>query len=223
MTQVVKNQEGQIFLISKGADQVMIKKVNSNQKSYIKEEIEDLSREGLRTLVYAFKRVDPSFWDTWAESWKQIKSQSNLKKEQHLNLLEANQNFICITSVEDKLQPNVYDTVQTLLNASLKFWILTGDKTETVQCIAISIGLKLQNNSFFYFDKINHLGDIQQKCQQLQQYNKQETILVIDGNNFENCIKIDETLLFGILLEMKSVIISRCSPLQKTQATLKVQ
>lgn len=48
---------------------------------------------------------------------------------QNLQLLGA-------TAIEDKLQDKVPETIETLLRADIKIWILTGDKQET----AINIG-----------------------------------------------------------------------------------
>ena len=47
-----------------------------------------------------------------------------------------------ITGVEDMLQEDIAPTIDTLRNAGIKIWMLTGDKVETAQCIAISTGLK---------------------------------------------------------------------------------
>ncbi|KAI2534206.1 ATP8A1 isoform 7, partial [Pan troglodytes] len=40
------------------------------------------------------------------------------------------------TAIEDKLQDQVPETIETLMKADIKIWILTGDKQET----AINIG-----------------------------------------------------------------------------------
>ena len=50
--------------------------------------------------------------------------------------------FLAVTGVEDKLQENVLETIETLRQAGIKIWMLTGDKIETAKCIAISTGLK---------------------------------------------------------------------------------
>ncbi len=34
------------------------------------------------------------------------------------------------------------ETIESLRNAGIKIWMLTGDKVETAKCIAISAGLK---------------------------------------------------------------------------------
>ena len=53
------------------------------------------------------------------------------------------------TAIEDKLQDKVPETIETLMKADIKIWILTGDKQET----AINIG-KLQEQIDFYFKYI---------------------------------------------------------------------
>lgn len=46
------------------------------------------------------------------------------------------------TGVEDKLQDECALTISDIKRAGIKFWMLTGDKIETVSCVAISAGLK---------------------------------------------------------------------------------
>ncbi len=43
-----------------------------------------------------------------------------------MNLMEKNLNFVAITAVEDKLQDRVADTIVTLKDAGMDFWVLTG-------------------------------------------------------------------------------------------------
>jgi phospholipid-translocating ATPase len=47
-----------------------------------------------------------------------------------------------VTGVEDKLQLEVQNTIESLRGAGIQVWMLTGDKVETATCIAISAGLK---------------------------------------------------------------------------------
>ena len=63
----------------------------------------------------------------------------NLNKS--LELLEKDLEFLGVTGVEDKLQDNVSSTIESLRNAGIKMWMLTGDKIETAKCIAISTGI----------------------------------------------------------------------------------
>ena len=50
--------------------------------------------------------------------------------------------ILCVTGVEDKLQVDVTDSIESLRNAGIQIWMLSGDKVETATCIAISTGQK---------------------------------------------------------------------------------
>jgi len=45
-----------------------------------------------------------------------------------------------VSGVEDKLQDDVAVCIESLRNAGIQVWMLTGDKVETATCIAISAG-----------------------------------------------------------------------------------
>ena len=49
---------------------------------------------------------------------------------------ETNLSYVGATAIEDKLQNGVPETIDILLKAKIKVWVLTGDKQET----AIEIG-----------------------------------------------------------------------------------
>lgn len=49
--------------------------------------------------------------------------------------------LIGATAVEDRLQDNVPETIRDLIQANIKIWMLTGDKLETAENIAISCNL----------------------------------------------------------------------------------
>lgn len=49
----------------------------------------------------------------------------------------------------DKLQDNVAKTVESLKQAGIKVWMLTGDKIETACCIGISSGLKSRSEKYY--------------------------------------------------------------------------
>jgi len=63
--------------------------------------------------------------------------------------LELDMDFLAVTGVEDKLQENVLETIETLRQAGVQIWMLTGDKIETAKCIAISTGLKTKKEQIF--------------------------------------------------------------------------
>lgn len=61
--------------------------------------------------------------------------------QKHLHVLSIlclqNLQLLGATAIEDKLQDKVPETIETLMKADIKIWILTGDKQET----AINIGI----------------------------------------------------------------------------------
>ena len=55
--------------------------------------------------------------------------------------MERDLDLIGVTAVEDKLQAHVPESIATLLEAGIKFWMITGDKQETAINIAVSCHL----------------------------------------------------------------------------------
>jgi len=63
--------------------------------------------------------------------------------------LEKNFYLIGSTSMEEKLQDRVGDTIEFMKDAGIKVWVLTGDKVETA--INIGYSCKLLNNDMNQF------------------------------------------------------------------------
>jgi phospholipid-translocating ATPase len=51
------------------------------------------------------------------------------------------------------LKDDVKTTLESLRNAGIKIWMLTGDKTETATCIAISSKLVTRNQTISVISK----------------------------------------------------------------------
>ena len=64
--------------------------------------------------------------------------------------MEENLDLLGVTGVEDKLQDDVNTTIDSLRNAGIQTWMLTGDKVETAACIAISAGFKSRTQRIYY-------------------------------------------------------------------------
>ena len=56
--------------------------------------------------------------------------------------IEMDMQYIGMTGVEDRLQEHTRETITNLRSAGVKVWMLSGDKMETAECIAISSGIK---------------------------------------------------------------------------------
>lgn len=55
------------------------------------------------------------------------------------------------TAIEDKLQDQVPETIETLMKADIKIWILTGDKQETAINIGNTLDVSLHVTFFSRF------------------------------------------------------------------------
>jgi phospholipid-translocating ATPase len=57
------------------------------------------------------------------------------------SLLETDLELLAVTGVEDRLQDHVRSSLETLRNAGVAVWMLTGDKIETAINIAYAAKL----------------------------------------------------------------------------------
>jgi phospholipid-translocating ATPase len=144
-------ESNRLIFYLKGADVALINKVPEIQKGFLQDECENLAREGLRTLVITQKAVTEEEYQQWKVSYHEAQIGHNRAENTKLVIenLEKNMDFLGITGVEDKLQEDVRVCIESIRNAGIQFWMLTGDKIETAQCIAISTSLKTPSQEFF--------------------------------------------------------------------------
>ena len=110
-------QSGKIVFYVKGADTVMAPKVKPGQRSTCQEFCENLSRDGLRTLVITQKLIPEQEYNDFAARLKTAKA-SMVNREEEISKvimgLEYEMEFLAVTGVEDKLQENVLETIDVL-------------------------------------------------------------------------------------------------------------
>ncbi|CAL5038430.1 unnamed protein product [Urochloa decumbens] len=143
MSVIVKEPEGRILLLSKGADSVMFKRLAPNGRKFednTRRHINEYSDSGLRTLVLAYRVLDEKDYKEFNENLNVAKTSVSAdrdeKVEQAADSIERHLILLGATAVEDKLQKGVPECIDRLAQAGIKIWVLTGDKMET----AINIG-----------------------------------------------------------------------------------
>jgi len=143
MSVIVKEPEGRILLLSKGADSVMFKRLAPNGRKFEEEtrsHINQYSDSGLRTFVLAYRVLDEKEYKEFNEKLNAAKASVSADKdekiEQVADSIERDLILLGATAVEDKLQQGVPECIDKLAQAGIKMWVLTGDKLET----AINIG-----------------------------------------------------------------------------------
>jgi phospholipid-transporting ATPase len=100
-----------------------------------------------------------------------------------MSKVEANLKLIGSTAIEDKLQDDVPDTIDTLLKAGIHIWVLTGDKQET----AINIGhsCKLLQTGMLHVviddDSLDNTRESITEAQNQIRSTQREVALIVDG------------------------------------------
>lgn len=207
---------GDIYFYLKGAESVMKNKILRSE--WLQEEIDNLSRIGLRTLVFARKRLNPMEYKDFSN--KLSIAASSVRDREHsllhaLQSLEYDLELLGITGVEDKLQPHVESTLETCRNAGIKCAMLTGDQATTAICIGISARLIDRSSSIFVFTPSSSPNEI---LKQLDTFSaKYNCVPVIDGQSLQVCLDYYSSQLAEALSHAPSLICCRCSPTQKAE------
>jgi phospholipid-translocating ATPase len=208
---------GEITFYQKGADVVMAKIVQSND--WLEEECDNMSREGLRTLVMAKKKLSTEAYNRFTRRYLSARVDM-MPEERHEAIqkvvreeLENNLELLGVTGVEDKLQEDVKGTLELLRNAGLKIWMLTGDKIETATCIAISSKLVSRGQYIHQVSKLRSGELVKKELEFLQQ--KQDCCLVIDGESLQTSLNYFESEFIEVATKLPVVVACRCSPTQK--------
>jgi phospholipid-translocating ATPase len=140
------------ILYCKGADSAMFEKSVCNSARSYDACLKKFSENGWRTLVLAYKLLNKQEY----ESYRSLIDEANndiLNRDERISnaysQIESGLTVIGVTSVEDRLQENVENTLFSLRMAGIKIWVLTGDKLETA--INISESCKHFSSDMFKF------------------------------------------------------------------------
>ena len=213
-------ESGRIIFFLKGAEIAIQHKVKEVYRSLLMDECENLARTGLRTMVFAIRYIPEWEYTEWKKIWDEANtsiSNRNAMIKKAAEYLENEMDFLGITGVEDKLQNNINDTLESLRNAGIKIWMLTGDKVETAKCVAISAGLKPVSNEIFEIREAQDDLEIINKINAFS--NKVNTVLLIDGGALGRVLDKNQQIFFEAALRAPAVICCRCLPSQKALIT----
>lgn len=143
MSVVVRDcQNGNIILLSKGADEAILPHSHAGQQTRIfAEAVEQYAQLGLRTLCLAWRDLEEEEYHEWSLLFKEANS-SLVDREWRVaevcQRIEQGFEIIGVAAIEDRLQDAVPETIETLRKAGINFWMLTGDKQNTAIQIARS-------------------------------------------------------------------------------------
>lgn len=145
MTMVLRDPAGSIIMFTKGADSVILERLDESAKTtqaYLKatkSHLDEFSKVGLRTLLFGTKSLSEDEWHSFYQQWHEASTRIEGRDEALDELaddFERDLALVGASAIEDKLQDGVPDTIANLRKAGIKIWVITGDKQET----AINIG-----------------------------------------------------------------------------------
>ncbi|KAH7835282.1 hypothetical protein Vadar_024689 [Vaccinium darrowii] len=143
MSVIVRDEDGKLFLLCKGADSVMFERLSENGREFedqTRKHVDEYADAGLRTLILAYRELDEEEYKNFNKNFTKAKNSVSADREELIDEvaddIEKNLILLGATAVEDKLQNGVPECIDKLAQAGIKIWVLTGDKMET----AINIG-----------------------------------------------------------------------------------
>lgn len=216
---VVRDQfTNDIWFYLKGADTVMAPLVEHND--WLEEEIGNMAREGLRTLVIGRRKLEEQDLSGFSKAYGDASLLMNNRDAEIAKVvsqhLEHDLELLGITGVEDKLQHDIKPSLELLRNAGIKIWMLTGDKVETAQCVAISSRLVARGQYIHVVTKLDSIHAAHQHLDYLSQV--PDACLLMDGQSLqffqENLSEFAQHVL-----QLPVVIACRCTPQQKADLT----
>lgn len=202
---VLRNKIFGSFVVVKGSDASISQMCPPSE--WLDEVVGNLAREGLRTLVFAYKPLKDEEIEPFVKSFQEASSSIVNRSENILHSFQqicTNMELLGVTGVEDKLQENVPETLEALEAAKIKVWMLTGDKMETAICIALSSRLFSRDSSFRIIHTLSDLVDCMNS--------PSVPPLVIDGRGIQWNLF---TEFLNVIVKSPAVVVCRCSPSQK--------
>ena len=196
MSIILKDETGTIKLYIKGADCEIKKRLSKKNKNFyvsnIIKKVDEYSSKGYRTLLVAYKILSKKEYSKWH---KELKSyEMNLQEKDKLiqkvyDKIENDLILLGATIVEDKLQDGVPETIKQLLMAGIKIWVLTGDKADTAENIALSCNLINRNQKIFKFISEEN------KKNNIDNYKFKFNELIKEFKNFKKLVKKEDEIL----------------------------
>uniref|UniRef100_A0A8C4RN41 Phospholipid-transporting ATPase n=1 Tax=Erpetoichthys calabaricus TaxID=27687 RepID=A0A8C4RN41_ERPCA len=225
---VIIEAVSRIRLYCKGADTVIYERLadSSRYKEITLKHLEQFATEGLRTLCFAVVDISETAYQEWLEIYLRASTamqNRTLKLEESYDLIEKNLQLLGATAIEDKLQDKVPETIETLMKADIKIWILTGDKQETAINIGHSCKLLTKNMGLIVINEGTLDGTretLSRHCGTLGDALRKDNdfALIIDGKTLKYALTFGIRQYFlDLALSCKAVICCRVSPLQKSE------
>ncbi|CAK9151263.1 unnamed protein product [Ilex paraguariensis] len=114
MSVIIRDEEGKLFLLSKGADSVMFQRLGKNGRKFEEEtrgHVNEYADAGLRTLILAYSELNEERYKEFNEKFTEAKNSVSADRETRIDevadMIEKDLILLGATAVEDKLQHGV--------------------------------------------------------------------------------------------------------------------
>ncbi|XP_047333855.1 phospholipid-transporting ATPase 1-like isoform X2 [Impatiens glandulifera] len=233
MSVVIRFPNGSVKVLVKGADTSMlcILSMDNERDELVRQTTEshltEYSSEGLRTLVIASRDLTDAELEKWQVMYEDASTSltdRSSKLRQTAALVECDLHLLGATAIEDKLQEGVPEAIESLRQAGIKVWVLTGDKQETAISIGLSCKLLTADMQQIIINGTSEVECRNLLLEAMVKYDDKSPdagsatplALIIDGNSLVYILEKDlESELFALATSCKVVICCRVAPLQK--------
>lgn len=177
MSTVIPRQGGGYRLFTKGASEIILQKcafiyghdgrlekfTRDMQERLLKQVIEPMACDGLRTICLAFRDFVPGKAEI-----NQVHIENDPNWDDEGNIVN-NLTCLCVVGIEDPVRPEVPDAIKRCQKAGITVRMVTGDNLNTARSIATKCGIIKPNEDFLILEgkEFNRrirdsAGDVQQ-------------------------------------------------------------
>ncbi|XP_076260861.1 plasma membrane calcium-transporting ATPase 3 isoform X2 [Rhynchophorus ferrugineus] len=160
MSTVIPRAEGGYRLFTKGASEIILnqcafiyghdgrleKFTRDMQERLLKQVIEPMACDGLRTICIAYKDFVP---DKAGINQVHIDNEPNWDDEANI---VSNLTCLCVVGIEDPVRPEVPDAIRKCQKAGITVRMVTGDNINTARSIATKCGIVKPNEDFLILE-----------------------------------------------------------------------
>lgn len=215
---VIVEKDGEIMIYTKGADDIVRKDLSNNSKPEMEKlarKLDKFAQNGYRVMLLAMKKIPRDEWNVISRDYEKAKNDPmwldvlQKRTEKELQLIGG-------CSIEDKLQDKVKESIEFIRKASIKMWIITGDKGETAISVGKNAGLINSATKLYRFEEYGRVNEFDIKIER-------PCCVIVYGSFLGNLLNEKESDAEGYqqftktLMQMDSAIFCRISPKQKQE------
>ncbi|XP_019754759.1 plasma membrane calcium-transporting ATPase 2 isoform X3 [Dendroctonus ponderosae] len=178
MSTVIPRREGGFRLYTKGASEIILNKcafiyghdgrlekfTRDMQERLLKQVIEPMACDGLRTICVAYKE----FVNGKAEiNQVHVDNEPNWEDEDNI---VSNLTCLCVVGIEDPVRPEVPDAIRKCQKAGITVRMVTGDNINTARSIATKCGIIKPNEDFLILEGKEFNKRIRDSSGEVQQH-----------------------------------------------------